>query len=252
MPCLTPIRTPLRVRSLPVVGEAPAARAESLPGSRATGAWVGTMRDRRATDPSDEALMLGVQAGDRAAYHALVERFTGEILSYATRLLRDRTWAEDLTQEVFLRLFQKAYTFRAESKVSTWLYRVARNACFDHLKRRKHEPRPMAPRGTGDPDEPGGGLPDPLDGQPGPPRQLEQAELKERVTAALATLPERFRAPFVLVVLQGLSYDEAGAILGCSVKTLSSRLSRARDRFRRAMGDWMDAEAPRPAGAVTR
>lgn len=200
--------------------------------------WPGPSMPRatRADQPSDEQLMARFQSGDRLAYRLLVERYSRELLAFAARLLGDRIWAEDLTQDVFLRLYQKAHTFRAESKVATWLYRVARNACYDHLKRRKHEPRLMPTRAE---DGDAAGLPDPAAVEPTPPRRLEQAELRERVEAALAALPARFREPFVLVVLQGLSYDDAARVAGCSVKTLSSRLSRARARFRRQMEPYL-------------
>jgi len=201
-------------------------------------------RTARADQPSDEHLMARFQSGDRLAYRLLVERYSRELLAFTARLLGDRTWAEDLTQDVFLRLYQKAHTFRAESTVATWLYRVARNACYDHLKRRKHEPRLMA---VGAADGEPGSLPDPAAVEPTPARRLEQAELRDRVEAALAALPPRFREPFVLVVLQGLSYHDASRIAGCSVKTLSSRLSRARARFREQLAPYLDSGLPAPA-----
>ncbi|MCI0340410.1 MAG: sigma-70 family RNA polymerase sigma factor [Planctomycetales bacterium] len=197
--------------------------------------------ERREEVPSDEALMASFQGGDRGAYRTLVDRHAGEILNYATRLVGDRGWAEDLTQDVFLRLWLKGSTFKAESKLSTWLYRVARNACLDFLKRRKHEPRlrDPAPGPASSSEYPALRL-EAEDPAGGPERALERAELRGRVEAAIAALPERFRAPFVLCVLQGLSYDEAGAVLGCSVKTVSSRLSRARTRFRKAVAPYLD------------
>ncbi|MHC5018495.1 MAG: RNA polymerase sigma factor [Planctomycetota bacterium] len=203
---------------------------------------------RPAHELTDEELMVRFQDGDRLAYRLLVERYSREITAFTARLLGDRIWAEDLTQDVFLKLYQKGHTFRAESKLSTWLYRVARNACYDFLKRRKHEPR-LLPTGGQDADGPRRAtLPEPDAGQPGPARRLEQAEVKQQVMAALDALPKRFRDPFVLVVLQGLSYDAAAEIAGCSVKTLSSRLSRARNRFRVAMAPYLaqgeDGTAP--------
>ncbi len=201
--------------------------------------------ERREEVPSDEALMAAFQRGDRGAYRTLVDRHAGEILNYVGRLVGDRGWAEDLTQDVFLRLWLKGSTFKAESKLSTWLYRVARNACLDFLKRRKHEPRlrDPAPGPASSSEYPALRL-ETADPMGGPERALERAEVKERVEAAIASLPERFRAPFVLCVLQGLSYEEAGAALGCSVKTVSSRLSRARTRFRKAVGPYLDDQAP--------
>lgn len=201
---------------------------------------------RPAHELTDEALMVRFQGGDRLAYRLLVERYSREITAFTARLLGDRVWAEDLTQDVFLKLYQKGHTFRAESKLSTWLYRVARNACYDFMKRRKHEPRLMPTGGHDSSARPTAMLPEPVSGQAGPSRRLEQAEVKEHVMAALDALPKRFRDPFVLVVLQGKSYDVAAELVGCSVKTLSSRLSRARNRFRIAIAPYLTSGDEKP------
>jgi RNA polymerase sigma-70 factor (ECF subfamily) len=247
----------LRLSDSTRLAVAPSGRGQSTPmtpGSTESGR-------RPAHELTDEELMVRFQDGDRLAYRLLVERYSRELTAFTARLLGDRIWAEDLTQDVFLKLYQKGHTFRAESKLSTWLYRIARNACYDFLKRRKHEPRLLPTGGQENDTGRTATLPDPASGQPGPARRLEQAEVKERVMEALETLPKRFRDPFVLVVLQGMAYDAAAEIVGCSVKTLSSRLSRARTRFRTAMAPYLaageeDAAAPHgngdPAPAPTR
>ena len=150
----------------------------------------------------DETLLEQFRRGEPGAFRSLVGRYAGEILSYATRLVGDRAWAEDLTQEVFVKLSQRPPATLANG-LRPWLYAVAKNQCLDFLKRRLIAVR-----------------------------ACESIALEERVAKTLGALPEEQREAFVLCVLQGLSYEDAAVVAGCSVKTLSSRLARARERFR--------------------
>lgn len=166
----------------------------------------------------DEALLEQFKRGEAPAFRALVGRYAGEILSYTTRLVRDRTWAEDLTQEVFVKLSTRPPATAAHG-LRPWLYAVAKNQCLDFLKRRTPRAEPLAPDAVACP-------------RPGPEETTESRELHQRVAKTLDALPEEQRESFVLCVLQGLSYEDAAVVAGCSVKTLSSRLARARERFR--------------------
>jgi RNA polymerase sigma-70 factor (ECF subfamily) len=170
-------------------------------------------------EESDEALMSRVQRGDRGAFHLLVERHARGVLQHVARVVRDRASAEDLAQEAFVRLWTRSDSYRSESRVAAWLHAIARNACLDFLKRRRREPALEEAS-------------DLADRSSGPAGRLERDELAARVRAAVASLPDPFREPFELCVLQGLSYEDAARVLGCSVKTLSSRLARARERVR--------------------
>lgn len=168
----------------------------------------------------DEALVASFLAGDRNAYRAIVLRYARLLIAYATRLTGDAGTAEDVAQEAFLRLYTKAQELRAD-RLRPWLYTVARNACLDALRRRRRDPHSLpdaAPSLPGD--------------EPEPSDDLERRELRERVDSALAQLNDDQRNAFILCVLQNLSYEDAARVLGCSVKTLSSRLVRARERFR--------------------
>jgi RNA polymerase sigma-70 factor, ECF subfamily len=166
----------------------------------------------------DEALLEQFRQGEAGAFRALVGRYAGEILSYATRLVGDRTWAEDLTQEVFVKLSTRPPT-NPTNGLRPWLYAVAKNQCLDFLKKRERRVEPLVTDA----------MPCP---RPGPEAATENVELRERVTRTLDSLPDEQREAFVLCVLQGLSYEDAASVAGCSVKTLSSRLARARERFR--------------------
>jgi RNA polymerase sigma-70 factor (ECF subfamily) len=175
---------------------------------------------------SDEALMLRVGRGDAAACRTLVERHLPRMVAFARRLLGNQSDAEDVAQEVFLRLWSRAADWRPEAKLSTWMHRVALNLCRDRMRRVAPPPLEEAP-------EPADPAPSATDG-------VRRAELAERVERALTGLPERQRAALALCHYQGLSNTEAAEVLGVRVAALESLLSRGRRALRTALA----AEAP--------
>ena len=174
-------------------------------------------------DP-DEALLARVANGDPASVRALVARKLPRLLSLAGRMLGDASAAEDVAQEVFLRVWKQAPRWRpGAARFDTWLHRVALNLCYDRLRRRRElsyaEP------------------PDRADETPGPERGLEAADTGRRVSAALQTLPDRQREAIVLCHYQELGNIEAAAIMGVSVEALESLLGRGRRAMRVALAD---------------
>lgn len=187
--------------------------------------------DERGTD---DRLMEAVKTGDREAFTRLVARHKVPILNFLYRYTLDRDLAEDLSQEVFLRVFKEARSFdRRLGKVTTWIYTVARNLARDVARRKKFELKANSAfcerRGQLQPTELASNWVD------DPVFALERKETIRAVRASLARLPEKYRSVFVLCELQGLSYGETGAVVGCSEKTISSRLSRAREKFRKEL-----------------
>ncbi|MCR9072989.1 MAG: RNA polymerase sigma factor [Alphaproteobacteria bacterium] len=180
------------------------------------------MTDRSQEDP-DAALMPRIADGDAAAFRALVDRHADRLLAFAQRMLGDRATAEDVVQDTYLSLWRKAGDWAPQARVSTWLYRVARNAALDRLRR---------VRPTVDPED--AGLIDP---GPAPDRRLDDAATADGVRAALNALPERQRAAIVLVHYEGLSGAEASAALDISVEALESLLARGRRALRQALAD---------------
>jgi RNA polymerase sigma factor (sigma-70 family) len=177
---------------------------------------IGPRPDR--ADP-DAGLMAGVGAGDAAACGALLDRHLGRVLALAQRLLGDAAEAEDVGQEVFLRLWQQAADWRiGEAKLSTWIHQVTLNLCRDRLRRRRH----------------GVDLEDVelLSTNPAPERVVETDQRGLRIGEALAELPERQREAIVLCHYQELGNIEAAALLDVSVEALESLLSRARRSLR--------------------
>lgn len=175
---------------------------------------------------SDEVLMVRVSEGDLAAYEALYNRYKTRILTFVHRLVGDREWAEDLTQEVFLKVYRSPRSFDPRNRFMTWLFAVARNLAIDFLRRK----RPSASLASGDrDDEPA--IEVEADGAEGPVDSTLMNELEERMQVVLMTLSDKLREVFVLCAMQGLSYEEVAQIVKCPAKTVSSRLSRARERF---------------------
>ncbi len=183
---------------------------------------------------ADERLMEAVQRGDRESFSRLVSRHKVPILNFLYRYTLDRDLAEDLSQEVFLRVFRDSGSFNPKlGRVSTWIYAVARNLARDVARRRRFELKANSAfyerKGILHEKDLATGWPD------NPAAALERKEMVKAVRVCLSRLPEKYRAVFVLCELQGLSYGETGSVVGCSEKTISSRLSRAREKFRKEL-----------------
>ncbi|MBK8976257.1 MAG: RNA polymerase sigma factor [Planctomycetes bacterium] len=162
---------------------------------------------------------------------ALAEHADG-LKTFATRMLGDALGAEDVAQDAFLALYRHLEQV-PPSAFRPWLFRVARNLCLDQLRRRKFKLRLFRDMERDD-DRPHV----PEDQAADRPDEIAQArEAREQIEAAIHALPTRFREAFLLCEIQGLSYEDAAAILDCPVKTVSTRLFRARQRFRNAVAE---------------
>jgi len=186
-----------------------------------------------ATDPfegqSDEEVLARfvdtqLPAGSReAAFHSLVDRYHRRVFAICFQVLRSSSDAEDATQETFVKLARGAGSFRGEAQLSTWLYRVARNVCTDHV--RHHARRPATP--VADPGE--------LTSAPAEPDTTAGTDERLAVAAALDTLDPLSRQALVLVAIEGLTYAEAAVVTDLPVGTVKSRVSRARARLATAL-----------------
>ena len=169
----------------------------------------------------DDALVARAAVGDHAAWGELVERHLSPIMACAWYMLSDRTEAEDVAQDTFIRLHGKIATWRpGGAELKTWLHRVAVNLCIDRQRARRRftddEPPELADGADED--------------------SLGSALDRRRTTQrALASLPERQRAAITLVYYQGLSNREAAMVLGLSVDAVESLLARARRSLRRQL-----------------
>lgn len=169
---------------------------------------------------SDDVLMVRVGRGDQTACRDLVERYLGRIVAFAGRVLDDRPGAEDVAQDVFLRVWQHASRWRPQgtARLTTWLHRIALNLCLDRLAHRR--------------DTPFDDIAEPPDPRPSTERLLHEQELGLHVTRALQNLPDAQRIAISLCYYQGLRNKEAAEMMEISVEALESLLVRGRRTLR--------------------
>lgn len=164
---------------------------------------------------------------DPAAFRALVERYQGRLYAFLTRLA-GREAADDLFQEVWLKVYRNADRYDARGKAASWLFKIANNAAFDRLARRGKE---------GGVVESGVDIEGFADRSPGPTAILEEAEGRGRIDAAIARLPPEQRQVFLLREHGGLSFKEIAAALGIPLGTALSRMNAALEKLRAALED---------------
>jgi RNA polymerase sigma-70 factor (ECF subfamily) len=169
----------------------------------------------RVIEDPDGELVARVGKGDVAAARAIMARHLPKILNLGRRMLGDQIEAEDVAQDVFVRVWTHAARWQpGQAKFETWLHRVALNLCYDRLRRK--------PAMAID------DVPEPADHAPGPAARLFDSQLAENVNAALKGLPERQREALILCHYQGLTNIDAAEIMGVSVEAMESLLSRGR------------------------
>lgn len=165
--------------------------------------------------------VAAARAGDAAAFESLVRQHADAVYGHALRFFSETGTAEDVTQEVFLKVYRSLAGFDGRASFSTWLYRLTRNVCLDTFRRGKRRPVPVDPLD----------LPHPAVGD-----FSEAVVATEALERAVAALPPEDRDAFNAITLFGLSYEEAGAVLGVPVGTVKSRVFRARRTLVGALG----------------
>ena len=179
---------------------------------------------------NDAELMLAFKRGTRSAFESLVRRHQGGLMNYFFRMLWNRQTAEDLTQEVFVRLFTHVDGYQATAKFTTYLYRIARNCWIDHLRRTKHQRRVGSLDAENREGRP---LADSLQlVSDGPDEELSKKELAERVIEAISSLDEDHKEVLVMSEVQGMRYADISEALGIPVGTVKSRMFNAMKRLR--------------------
>ncbi len=166
---------------------------------------------------TDELLLEAYREGDEAAFPELLRRYQGPLFGYLMRMARNQEIAEDLFQETFLRVHEKAHTFRAGARFKSWLYTIATRIAIDHQRRGKHRPQLQSVENK---------LPIPSTGN-NPAEETVQSELRKTVKGAIDTLPPQQRAALVLAYYQGHTYPEVAQIMGCSLSSVKTHMSRA-------------------------
>ena len=173
----------------------------------------------------EQELVSQARAGDTAAFEQLMLDNQDRVYTLCLRMTGDREDALDLAQETFLNAWRGLSSFQGNSSFSTWVYRLASNACIDFLRKRKRRQQGEAPLSLDDDEAP---LPQP-EGPRGPPaEELGRGELRRAVERGLQALPEHHRQVLIMRELSGLSYQEIGAVLNLDLGTVKSRIARAR------------------------
>jgi RNA polymerase sigma-70 factor (ECF subfamily) len=193
---------------------------------------------------SDEALMAAYQKGDLGAFAELVSRHEKRLWNFLRRFVRERTAAEDLLQEVFVRMIKSAPEWQPTAKVSTWLYTIARNLCTDHARRQVHRDALSLDAGSRDADEGPRPLMDRIAAPVlGAETQVIGREIGARIDEAVAALPVDQREVFLMREVMDMPFAEIAAAVGSSEPTVKSRMRYALERLRRALEDFQDVAA---------
>lgn len=186
-------------------------------------------REPADLDP-DTLLMLRARDDDMEAYSLLVERFQQRIINTIYRYTGDGAGAEDLAQEVFIRVFKARKSYQPTAKFSTWVFRIATNLCLNEIRNRKHRPslslddNPLLDKGAPDPGE----------------LEISRRELVQAVRKALDSLPENQRLAVVLNKWEEQSYEDIGAAMNLSVPAVKSLLFRARQAMKEQLEGFLE------------
>jgi RNA polymerase sigma-70 factor, ECF subfamily len=176
---------------------------------------------------TDELLVRRFQDGRSDAFEILVQRHGARVYNLCLRILGDAEEAADASQDTFLAALRKLSSFRGDAAFTTWLHRVAVNACYDSLRKKRRRPMLQLAPEEGD-ERPEPSLPS--------PDHAEGVVFSVDVAQALARVPEEFRVVLVLADVQDLPYEEIAAVLEIPVGTVKSRVFRGRAALGKALG----------------
>jgi RNA polymerase sigma-70 factor (ECF subfamily) len=194
-------------------------------------------------DATDEMLMVRYQRGERKAFVELVRRHNKPIYNFVLRQLRTPSVAEDLTQDVFMRLVQNAAEFKHEARFSTWLYTIARNLCIDQLRKLSHRRHASLDQPQRDGAEPSDSRPlgetvADTNAQASAERGALSSEVRSSIVKAVDSLPDDQREVFLLREVANLPFRDIAEITGVGENTVKSRMRYALDRLKDALSDF--------------
>ncbi|MGA9672714.1 MAG: sigma-70 family RNA polymerase sigma factor [Terracidiphilus sp.] len=201
------------------------AGSATMPGSRPENLTGGI------DSSSDAAVMLRVAAGDEAGFNYLVQKYHRAMIHFLFRMVRNQAVAEELAQEVFLRVYRSRESYRAEAKFTTWLYRIATNLAVNHARDTRHE-RSAQTIYLDAPDEESGTTPDVADDEPSVEQRLMRDERMAAIRTHVMALPERQRMAVLMHKYQAMDYRQIGDVLKLSESATKSLLFRAYQTLR--------------------
>ena len=189
------------------------------------------MRDS-GTTPSHDDLLARLKSGDEGALADLADAYSAKIYQLAFRYLRNKEDAEEITQDVLFKVYRKVGAFRGDAALSSWIYRITFNAAMSRLRiaryQRSQDEERVAPGNDGDTSVARVRAADIADWSDLADERVLRSQLRQRVFSAILALPAIYRAPVMLRDIQGMSTEEASAMLKVKDQTLKSRLHRGR------------------------
>ena len=201
------------------------------------GLWPGAVSDpalgvRADLDPtSDAAIMLRVAAGDEESFNYLAGKYHRQMIHFLYRMVHNQAVAEELSQEVFLRVYRARDSYRADAKFSTWIYRIATNLAVNHARDTRHE-RAASTIYLDAPDPETGTTPDLADDELTVEQNLVRNERMAAIRSHVMALPERQRMAVLMHKYQGMDYKQIGEVLKLSESATKSLLFRAYQTLR--------------------
>lgn len=187
----------------------------------------------------DSQVMLRVSAGDDTAFNYLVEKYHRPIIHFMYRMVHNQAVAEELAQEVFLRVYRSRETYRAEARFSTWLYRIATNLGVNHARDTRHE-RNAHMVYLDEQDAETGTTPDVADARSSAEEDLVRDERLRAIRTHVMALPERQRSAVLMHKYQGLDYKQIGEVLKLSESATKSLLFRAYQTLRERLKGFVE------------
>ncbi|MCL6482048.1 MAG: sigma-70 family RNA polymerase sigma factor [Firmicutes bacterium] len=198
---------------------------------------------------SDVQLMLDVKAGDAASFELLLQRYRTPLVNFLHRMVRDAALAEDLAQEVFLRVYRARRRYEPGAKFTTWLFRIATNLALNAIRDGRYRTAELSLDDPAEPDQP------PVlelpDGRPTAEQQLLDQHRQAVIRRAILRLPEKQRAAVLLHKYQEMDYNQIAKILGCSESALKSLLFRAYEALRVELAPLVGLAAGSGQGSAT-
>jgi RNA polymerase sigma-70 factor (ECF subfamily) len=187
---------------------------------------------------TDAEIMLQVKAGDDSAFAYLVQKYRRPMVSFMYRMAHNAVGAEDLAQEVFLRVYRSRESYEASAKFTTWLYRIATNLAVNHARDTRHE-RPENQVSLDEPDEESGRILDVPDRAPSAEEKLLQQERLMAIRRHVRALPERQRMAVVMHKYQQMDYRQIADVLKLSESATKSLLFRAYEALREQLKEFV-------------